>query len=108
MGKRLVIALGYGSLDDRNAITEYLRAKEGWGWWHHLPDLWLVIASDHTANVPEIAENIKSKLSVSAHILVFDVDDMHKHSGWLAKDAWHWITTQWVPPNSGYSSFWNP
>lgn len=42
-----LLAIGPSSDDQRNAVQSIVRAHAN-GWWHHLPDVWIVGGHDHT------------------------------------------------------------
>jgi hypothetical protein len=44
--KAYIVAIGYATDAQRNAVQAALKANAN-GWWHHLPDTWIVGGRDH-------------------------------------------------------------
>ena len=109
MKRRFVIATGYSSTADQNAVTNYLTGR-GLGWMHYLPDIWLVVDGNGTQSVNSLAEALRFVVGKTTHLLVLDADAKEQSlAGQTSEDAWKWIRENWVtPPSSTLLSFLNP
>ena len=92
----MVITNGRNSdSDSRNTITNFVRSK-GWGFWHHLSDLWLITGAPSTMTTKELWSEIDKLLPPGKdRLLVFDADNTRKYFGRLPPKSWPWLSKNW-------------
>jgi hypothetical protein len=91
--KAFIISIGYATDAQRNAVQAKVKANAQ-GWWHHLPDLWIVGGHDHTY----WAELIKPDVTgTTARLLVLELpasgenNRMFAVRGQFNKNARKWL-----------------
>jgi hypothetical protein len=97
MSNRFLIALTSGNVIQRNAVTEFIRAK-GWKVWHWIEDLWLL-----TDVPPEVSPRtlwddlIQAPTLKVAKGLVMRLDSEMKYWGGNDPESWEWMKQNWGP-----------
>lgn len=93
MGKYILIALDKATAEEREAITNFVVAKQ-WGYWHWFQDLWILpsagIPSNVTAkSVYEEFEKIPALKTTTAIVMAFN--EPPEYFGRANPDAWKWM-----------------
>jgi hypothetical protein len=69
---KIVILVDSGTLEQRNAITAFVKAQ-GVAYWHWFPDAWL-ISTNNSINLREWRDEIKT-LTPALNLLLFTFED---------------------------------
>lgn len=98
MNNRFVISIEGGAVEQRDALTLHLKAKN-FEFWHWLEDLWLL------ANVPlevtpkSLWEELNAMPTLAGlHMLIIKTNGAVTYWGWLPAPAHTWLSEKWGVP----------
>lgn len=104
MRRRLIVTIGYASTEQRNRIHLFIKESVGKGWWHWLPDTWLITTEDDDLTAKGIRDGVK-RLAPRARCLVLELreDGTETWSGYNGKfypsgssrSMFDWIKSSW-------------
>ena len=73
MKKRFVVALGSSTSQQNEAFKEYIRTQRV-GWWHWLPNVWLLSNPNGTLSAKKLRDDLKT-LYPRIYSLVLELSD---------------------------------
>lgn len=73
MKKRFVVALASSTSQQNEAFKDYIRANRI-GWWHWLPNVWLLSNPSGSLSAPKIRDELKT-VYPGVHVLVVELSD---------------------------------
>jgi hypothetical protein len=79
--------------EERNAITDHLKAK-GWQVWHWFEDVWLTVDELDESSPRELREELRSLIDERTFILIMAVEPV-AFSGFGSKQGWTWMRGNW-------------
>src|SRR5260221_6827461 len=95
---RFIVAISDAEAEQRDAISIYLKSR-GFGYWHWMPDLWLLTTTD-SAFTAESIRDVVMNVAPSVNIFVMSVDHPPPRGMvWSAaspKEWWEWLNKNWT------------
>lgn len=91
--KHFVIAIDTSTAPERDTITNSIEAA-GCGFWHWLPDFWLVGDPDF-AHSPDWWRDRVRALAPSRMVMVLEVSP-RMWAGYVPEDTEHWMSQTWT------------
>jgi len=100
MKKRFVVAVESSTSEQSAALVEFFEER-GVGWWHYLPNLWLISDSNGKLDASEIRDELRL-LIPGEHSLVLEFRaDGDTWAGFGPKserrNMFKWIRGNWTP-----------
>jgi hypothetical protein len=100
MKRRFIVAADGMSKEAESSLVEFFREKR-LGWWHRIPNFWLVTDRSETVTVNEIRDKIQKLRSDNARsCLVMQIYDdidwagLYPNSG-AKRDEFDWLKSTW-------------
>ena len=79
----------------RDAVTTFLKAKEGWETWHWFTDVWLVHPGDVRPNFNELRDELRKIVQYKGQYMILSAEGRIGASGVTGPDAVPWIQQYW-------------
>ncbi|PAC33343.1 hypothetical protein [Flectobacillus sp. BAB-3569] len=94
----MILLISYNKVDYSIPLENLTNAIRGnaFSYWHHLNDTWIVRTDK---SVSEFYNLLAPNISTSDRLLLVEIK--RNYQGWLTKDAWNWLKTEFK-----HDSFW--
>lgn len=93
---KFIVAISDATAENRDAISTRLK-KLGFGYWHWMPDIWLLTTSS-AATAESIRDEVMKVAPDSVNIFVTPVADPPGGIIWSAytpEEWWEWLNKNW-------------
>jgi hypothetical protein len=77
----------------QNRITKLLKSN-GLSWWHHFPNVWLVVDKQEQWTSSKLRDLIHD-LIPATNLFVFKVENQVGWAGWGSEKLFQWIRKTW-------------
>ena len=95
MKQRFVLLVDGAKVDERDAITAFIKGK--FGFWHHFSDTWLLTSNNADWDTPKIREAVRAL--TNSNVLVLKVDlpaEAPRWSGRAPTKMFDWLKKSWI------------
>lgn len=101
MARKFVVATDPLNADQEKSFIEKFKVYSGLGWWHWLPNFWLVIDVTNNLDASTLNSFVREISGAKARCIVFEVKG---HTDWAAQtrtndagqDMARWIKDEWL------------
>jgi hypothetical protein len=94
MKRRYMIAAQMTTESEKELIAFFRKNKLGW--WHRVPNFWLVVDSNDKVDVSSIRDALKGKAKLTSLVMEINEDITWAGLHQAPSDSFDWLKSTWV------------
>jgi hypothetical protein len=101
MRTSFIITTNSATVEQQNAITEFVRARS-WGFSHYFSDMWLVLTPSNEPSAYELWKQLNDIPQLASQfMLVVKLGQPVTYFGYGPNDMWSWMVQEnWASPSA--------